>query len=429
MDQRLSQRVRRAIGDLRSNSLVRNATSLSVSSLGTSALGAVFWILAAHLASVHSLGKTAAEITAMVLIANLAQLSYGTMFERFLPVSGRATGKFVANAYRLCIAAGIVLAIAYVSLSWSNAVVPHDLRWRVFFVVSVVLWTIFVLQDSVLVGLSEARWVPYENVAYAALKLAFLPMAIAVSASQGVFIVWIAPIPIAIVGVSIYLFRHRIPHEHRSGATGEELPRNRELIRMAVVQYITMLTWAFLPSILSLIVIQRLGAVANARFYVAALIKDSIYSIVLAIDKSFLVQLSREPARLREHSRVAVKSMAAVVLPSVGIGVMFAPQILRIFGSGYGGPTVTLLRLMLISLVGNAVLVFYSSYAWLDRRVWQLTVRSAGILIINLGYVWVFIRSQGLLSIGIAMVIATSLLTAVFLPLTIRRYRAAPQVA
>jgi O-antigen/teichoic acid export membrane protein len=420
---------RRLLAHLRANALVRNAASLGVSSVGTAALGAAFWVVAAHIASAHAVGRSAAQITAMVLLANLAQLSFGSMFERFLPVAGRESGRFVANAYRLCVPTAVVLALGYAALGVSDHVLPRSLVWRGVFVVSVALWTIFVLQDSALVGLREARWVPVENILYSSLKLASLPAAIVISAQWGILLAWVVPVVPAVLGVSLYLFRHRIPAEHRLGASAVDLPRNRELIRLAAVQYVTMLLWAFLPSVLSLIVIQRLGAVANARYYVTALIEGGIYSIVLAIDKSFLVELSREPDRLREHSRAAMRTLAVVVGPAVLLGVTFAPLILKIFGSGYEGASVTLLRLMLLALIGNTVLVFYSTYAWLDRKVWQMTARSAVVLGVVLGYVLLFIGSQGILSIGVAMVISSSLLTSVFLPLAIRRYRAAPRTA
>ena len=66
---------------LRAERLIQNAAALMLSTGGTALLGLVFWTSATHLATAAAVGRTSAEIAAMVLIANLAQLSFGSIFE------------------------------------------------------------------------------------------------------------------------------------------------------------------------------------------------------------------------------------------------------------------------------------------------------------------------------------------------------------
>src|SRR5579863_1145825 len=128
--------------------LVQNAIALIISSAGSSTIGILFWAIAAHLATHAAVGRTTAEIAAMLLLANLAQLSYGSIFERFLPIAGHLTGGFVRRAYSTCLVFALVLATAYVIAGFGHSFLPSSLLWRALFVVSVVLWTIFALQDS-----------------------------------------------------------------------------------------------------------------------------------------------------------------------------------------------------------------------------------------------------------------------------------------
>src|ERR1035437_2002066 len=88
-------------GHMRPGRLVQNPIALMISSGGTAVIGVIFWVVAAHLASTAAVGRTTAEIAATLLLANLAQLSYGSIFERFLPVAGRFTRDFVTRAYVL----------------------------------------------------------------------------------------------------------------------------------------------------------------------------------------------------------------------------------------------------------------------------------------------------------------------------------------
>lgn len=402
--------------------LIQNAIALMISSGGTAVLGVVFWAVAAHLSTASALGRTAAEIAAMLLLATLAQLSYGSIFERFLPVAGEFTFNFVKRAYLLCTAFGLVLAAGYLALGFGRSYLPPSLGWKLLFVVAVVLWTIFALQDSVLIGLRASRWVAVENIAYSAVKMAFLPVSIAISATEGIFVAWTAPLILTIIAISWYLFRHRIPEHASTSVSTEALPSARNLIVLASAQYAALLSSVFLPSIVTLIVIQRLGAVANAHYYLPAMIANSLGMFSWGIVRSFLVEATNEPHALRLHANSAIRALLIVLVPSIVLGCIFAPYYLRIFGASYANQGTTLMRLLLISLLGTTVMVFYTAFAWIDKKVWWLTVRNVVSGIIYLVVIFALIGRFGINAIGIASLIYSGTTLLVFLPITIRRY-------
>ncbi len=412
--------------------LIQNAVALMVSTGGTALLGLVFWTTATHLATPTVVGRMSAEIAAMVLLANLAQLSFGSIFERFLPVAGNQTRTFVIRAYTMCVSFALVASIAYVSSGLAHDFIPSSLGWRALFVVSAVLWTVFMLQDSALVGLRASRWVPVENILFAAAKLALLPALVVVTASQGIFIAWTAPVGVTIIAVSWYLFAKRIPEHEAISSLSESLPSTRELILLAGAQYATLVLSVFTPSVVTLIVIQRLGPVANAHYYVPALITGSLAVFNWGIVRAFLVEAASEPFALRRHTNVTILALIVVLVPSVVIGVILAPEFLRIFGASYAADGTTLLRMMLLSLPLNAVTIFYSSFAWLDKKVWWMAVRELVSTVIFFGVMLAFIGRYGILAIGIGALVSSGLQGIFFLPISIRRYRmttntAAPQ--
>jgi len=394
-----------------------------ISAAGSSILGLAFWGVAAHLATANAVGRTSAEIVAMTMLANLAQLSFGSIFERFLPVAGKRTRAFIKRAYTMCITTALVLAAVYVYSGLGHRVVPHTLFGGIFFVGTVVMWTIFILQDNALVGLRASRWVPVENILFAIAKLALLPVLLSVSAGQGVFLAWSAPVVLTIISVNWYLFVRRIPEHESLSMPGESLPKTRELFLLAGAQYATLLFNVFTPSIVALIVIERLGAVANAHYYVPALIYSGLLLIIVSIIRSFLVEAASEPHALRHHANMTIIAMTAVLIPSVIIGVAFAPLILRIFGPQYAAHGTTLLRMMLLSLPLSAVPLFYSTFAWLDRRVWWMTIRNFVDAIVFFGVMFALIGRHGILSIGIGFLVSSALQGIFFLPISIRRYR------
>ncbi|HQU25766.1 MAG TPA: hypothetical protein PLS29_01905 [Acidimicrobiales bacterium] len=403
--------------------LMRNALALMISSGGSAVLGLVFWIVAAHAASTAVVGKTTATIAAMLLLATLAQLSFGSIFERFLPVAGDLTRSFVQRSYVLTVSTAVILTVGYIALGFGHRFLPAALGWKAFFVVAVVLWTIFALQDSVLVGLRASKWVAVENIGYGLAKLALLPVFLLVSRSQGIFVAWIIPVAVALAGVSWYLFRRRIPSHMAASARTEDLPTTRELFWLSSAQYASLLSTVFLPSIVTLIVIARLGAVANAHYYLPAMIATNLEALAFSVVRSFLVEASSEPHALKAHADSAIRGLAAVMVPGVVLGIIFAPVYLRVFGDAYAQHGTDLMRMLLLSQVGTSVMVFYSTFAWLDKRLWWITARNVTFSAIYLVVIESLIGRLGINAIGVASLIWGGLTVAIFLPASIRRYR------
>src|ERR1035437_2190713 len=405
--------------------LIQNAVALMVSSGGVAGLGVVFWATAAHLATTQEVGRASAEIVAMSLLANLAQLSFTTIFDRFLPVTGNRTRVFVTRAYAMCTFAALLAAIVYMLAGFGHGFIPSPLGWRALFVAAVILWTIFVLQDSVLTGLRATRWVPVENILFSMSKIALLPAFLLVTSGQGLFLAWTVPVVAATAAVSWYLFRQRIPTHEASKPSSEKFPSTRELISLGFGQYATSLVSTLRTSIVALVVFARLGPVAEAHFYLPALISSGGVGVLLwNLVTSFLVEASTDPKELRQHANVTIRAGIIVLIPSISIGVAFAPEFLRIFGASYAATGTTLLRMLLLSLPGTAVSAFYYSLAWLDRRVWFLAGRSLVGNAIYFAVIFTLIGHFGILSVGIASLVWSGLQVIFFLPISIRRCQA-----
>jgi O-antigen/teichoic acid export membrane protein len=405
------------------NPLIQTAAALMISSGGSALLGVGFWGVAAHLATAANVGRASAEVSAMILLSNLSQLSFGTIFERFLPVAGLETRRFVLRAYVMCTVFAFVLATIYATSGLGHRFLAASLLWRSVFIGAVVLSTIFALQDSVLIGLRSSKWVPVENILFAAMKLALLFVLVTSLPRQGIFLAWVPPMVLTVIFVNRFLFGKRIPDHMKMKTPLETLPRTKELILLSGAQYATLFFSVFIPAVVTLIVIDRLGAVANAHYYVPALITGSLSLFLLSVYRSFIVEATSEPHKLRHHTNTVIVAMSIVLVPAVIVGVIFAPLILRIFGATYATHSTTLLRMLLLALPMSAVSIFYGAFAWLDRRVWWMALRdliSAGIYFAVL---FTLIDRHGILAIGYAALVTSAVQGIFFLPVAIRRYR------
>jgi O-antigen/teichoic acid export membrane protein len=405
--------------------LIKNAAALMISSAVSAIIGLVFWGAATHLTSAATVGRNSAEVAALSLLGLLSQLSYGSIFERFIPVAGARTRSFVTRAYVLCGSVALVLSLAYVLLGIGHRFLPSSLTWRAFFVVSVILWTIFGLQDSALVGLRSSRWVPVENISYSLAKLALLPLFIMWSASQGIFVAWMFPVVWLIIAVNWYMFKKRIPEHQARSSASEKLPTTRQLVALSGAQYASLLITVLTSSITTLIVIDRLGAVANAYYYIPGQISLGAVLALGAIMRSFLVEAASEPSSLAHFVRTTLRVTVILLLPAMVFGLIFAPQILDVFGRSYSEQGTTLLRMLLLSLPAIAVTSFYSSFAWLDQHVWWFAIREVASAVIFFGVFLTLLGHFGIRAIGIGSLVESGVQGFFFLPILIKRYRLA----
>ncbi len=402
-----------------------NAASLVISFGGSAALGLVYWGLAAHQHQQSEVGKSAAMIAAMILIAAIAQLGYGALFQRQLPVAGRRSGRLILRAYAVSTFVGVALATLYVASGLARHFLPRGDDWGAVFVVSTGLWTIFALQDNALVALRASKWVPVENILYSLAKLALLPLSLWGTNATGLFITWMAPIPLALIGVNWFLFRVHLPRRLLEDLPTEDLDQGRSLWSMTAAQAITTLLSNVSGSIVTLIVLAHLGGSANSIYYVSFQIVLGPMMFLWSVSRSLLVEALHEPERLARHTRRGLVTTLVILLGTWLIAVPLAPWVMLIFGHSYVASGTTLLRLQLLALPGTAVTAFYTAYAWIDKKLWSLSARALLSLVINITTLELLIDHFRLAAVGLAALATAAVEVVLFLPLTWRRVRLA----
>lgn len=398
-----------------------NAAALMISAAGSGILGLLYWDVAAHLASPIFLGRAAAEIAAVTLLSTLAQLSFGSVFERYLPRAADASRRLVVLGYTLSAGTALVVGAAYVILGFSHRFFAPSLEWSILFVATIVLYTVFALEDAVLISLRVSRWVAVENILFGAAKLALLlPLAV-YAAGQGIVVTWTIPLIVTIISVNWYIFRRRLPEHARTSMDFEALPSVRRMLSLAVPQFAGTILSIFSTSVVTLIIIAKLGAVANAHYYLVAQVAATPTLFIWSISRLLIVEVSHEPDQQRRHVLHSSVAMGAVLVVSMFVGIVFAHQILSLFGSVYANQGTTLLRLLLLALPGTVVVAIYAALAWIDGRIWFLMLREAGSMVVYVAIVLELLHRDGINSVGYAALVTSAVEFVLFFPVTIRR--------
>ena len=255
----------------------RTGYALVANTVGTTAVGFFYWVVAAHLYDRQALGRCSALVSALIVMSSLAQLDGPTILPRFLPQAGRSAGRFIAYGYGASSVAALVLGVGFVTIlprlspQWQFLRASPSLA--VVFVVALVIWGIFALEDAALTGLHRAVVVPLENSAYGVAKLLLLVVVATVLPSTGVFAAWLIPLLAIVPAVNWLIFRRYV---RRRDAVSASALRAREVIRFALLDYLGTLFAQGYGYVMPLLVLSVLGAAANSSFFVAWTIASAL---------------------------------------------------------------------------------------------------------------------------------------------------------
>ena len=397
--------------------LYRNGHALVLSSVVTSVIGMLFWVLAARRSSPSVVGRNVVAINALTSIGAVAQLNLQSALIRFVQPAGRHTRRLVVRIYLVSAAVAVVLAGAFLVL------LPHISPQLVFlrdspgmvtwFVASAAIWTIMILEDGVLTGLRKTPWVPVENAGFSLLKVGMIVPFVALFPVAGIYLSWTVAALATVVPTNIYLFARAISqHQRLAGDSGNV--SISELRSYVPYDFLGNLWWQGLILVLPLIVISESGAATSAYFSLAWLIASLLYLVSLSIGDSLVVELSIDASAFEAQCRQVMVHLLKLLVPAVAVLVLAAPWILRIFGPSYVAGTGAL-RLLGLSALPFIVSGTAVSAARGQRRTRQAMIVFAGlfVLVVPLGFGLVSVA--GINGMALAVLIGQSALASILL--------------
>ena len=391
--------------------LTVNAISLIVTTVATNLLGLLFWGIAARIHTPAAVGAAYAELAALVLLSSISQLNLTNIFVRFLPNAGRFTTQFVRRAYAAVVILSLAAGIVFVASGLATSVVGRDLFDHVLFVVSVALFAVFALQDSVMIALRITHWVPIENITCALAKLALLPILVIGAARTGIIVAWVVPVIVAVLIVNGALFSRGMRTRSASGAG--EVPSPRKLASFVTAEYLTSLCGLLIAQLMPLLVVWKLGVKANAYFVIPWLANTALSVVLWNVGVSFVVEVVTASENSAKLLRRSMQLWATVVVGALVGCVLLGPLVLPIVGREYARHGVALLRLVGLTAPLLLVSMLYQSFAWLDQRVWWLL--AVQVLSLAMFFILTFILIPRLGLVGVGWALLTSRLVAALL--------------
>lgn len=321
---------------------------LLVAAGSTAALGFAFWIVVARRLPAETFGPAGAVVSAMVFVSGASATGLGQVLVRFLPTTGRGAGRLVAAVYAAsaAVTGALALAAALTASVWSAklAFLADDGRWTAGFVGGSVALALFALQDAVLTGIRQARWIPLENVAYGAARLAAVGVASAGTAA--VAIAWTVPAAVAVAAVSLLLVLRLLPRHAGAAATGER----RRVARFALANWLGSTLGLAAVTFTPIVVVAAVAARPGSRFYAAWTVMVGLSLIAVSTATSLTALTAADPTELRAATRRALKQVLALSIVALAALALLAPEVMALFGPDYGDGAGTL-RLLSLSIL------------------------------------------------------------------------------
>ncbi|HZS93298.1 MAG TPA: hypothetical protein VFA78_00740 [Chloroflexota bacterium] len=386
--------------------------ALMLSSVLLSGFGIAYWIVAAHLYSPATLGRNSAAISAMTFLAGVASLALSTVVIRFVPAAGSQTRTLVLVSYVIIIASSTIAAAIF--LAGVNLWAPHlgflvdDPTLLIFFVLATVSWNVFLLQDDVLTGLGQARWVPFENGVYSVAKIGLLVFLATRAAPYGILASSTIPAMLAVLPVNILVLTRFIPRHSAQTADRAAPIRLRRLAPFAVGGYLGRLFYMASITLLPIIVVERFGATATAYVYLPWTVAVALLTLSTTIQTSLTIQGAHDEENLLAHTRQALLSSIRLFGPPTVLILLGAPYFLSVFGGSYAAEGSTLLRLLVLGSIPAAITLVYMGVCQVRQRMDIIVGFQAILTMALLSLTWILLPVEGVTGVGIAWVLCQS---------------------
>jgi O-antigen/teichoic acid export membrane protein len=333
--------------------MLRNGHALIASASVTQFVGVLYWIVAARVYPVAVVGRNSAAVSIMLFLSGVAELNMMSTLVRFVPTSGRHTARLILTVYLTSASIAAVIGTAFLFL------IPY-LEPRLgflrstgylaaWFVFSVIIGTIFVLEDSALTGVRAAPFVPVENTTFSLVKLALLFPLASLLPAAGIYVSWTAAIALAVIPTNAYLFFRAVPRHLRRYSVPGPPPRFSDIRSFLVPDSVGALFLLASTALIPLLVIDRLGSGAAGRWALAWIVGYSLFLISQNMGSSLVVETAADQSGLRQRCLRTITHLAKLIVPAVAVIVAAAPYLLLAFGRGYARADVTPLRLLALS--------------------------------------------------------------------------------
>ena len=396
--------------------LHRNSIYLIASTVVTSVLGFVFWIVIARFYNEADVGYGAATISAIVLIATFSRMGLGTAIIRFISKEDMPA-ELINTCLTLC---GLVsLAVAAIFVAgvdiWSPALsfIREDAEFIIAFIVFALFTALSGMLEQVFIAIRRADFVLLRSSIFCLLRIVLPFIMVIFFLAFGIVSSWGIAIGFTIL-VSLFFLLPRGLGVYKP-VPSLKLDKIKKIWRYSAGNYLANLFGQTPDLVLPILIINiyHLGAQQAAYFYIAWRVAKFLFMIPSATSRSLFAEGSHFEDKLGANVLRSHWFTFFLLVPGVIFVLALGKWLLLMFGASYSVNALTLLQVLAVSSIPLAVNHIYYSIIKVQGRIRELVVLRGFIAVAALlgtylatkatgdilvvGYVW--LAAQVLVSI------------------------------
>lgn len=392
------------LGRARIDTVHRDGLALVLSSGLTSAVGLLYWVLAARLFTPAEVGVNSVALSTMMLLGGLAHLNLTQALLRFVPVAGARMRRLVVSCYGVAATLAALAGLGYAvgALRWAPEMVDAvgHRTVLVFFAVATPLWAVFTMQDYLLTGLKRARAVPVANIVFAVLKVALLGAAAGLAVAGGIAASWVLATALVVLAVNGWLLLRVIP-QRAGGAAGVPV-RFAPVARFVRSDYAGATLWQLAVYGLPALVLARLGAAEAAVYGIVWTITMALYLVPSGMGQSMIAHTAGEPARADVARRTMVRRSLVLVVPVAVVLAVAAYPVLWLFGEHYAERGTWALVLAALSAIPQVITASTVAQARVQQRMRVLVVLPGATAVAVVICAWLLMPLLGITGVALS---------------------------
>lgn len=381
--------------------LYRNSLFLMMSSAVMTGFGFFFWTICSRYYGTYEVGMASTVISAMNLIVSFSGLGLGVALIRFLPKFKEKSNK-INSCFTLAALTSVIISTVFLLFihvfSPELLFIKKNLYYSLIFIVSVMVWVLFGLSESVFVSYRKAHFVLIKNAVFSVFKLLF-PILFVSFGVFGIFGSWGLSSLVALIfafGIMIKRFRYKPKLVIYDRIL-------KKIFKFSFGNYLAGFLGTMPNLVLPLLITHHLSAENTAYFYVSFMIAGLLFVIPGAVSNSLFAEGSQD-GNFKKNLKKSILIISLLLIPGIIFIILFGKYLLLLFGEAYATNGYSLLVVLALSSVFVAVKAVYSSYLNVKKKVFKLILINliVGVIVLSLSLLFI---DYGLMGVGMAWLI------------------------
>src|SRR5579885_2566100 len=308
---------------VKKNKLIVDSLSLMLATAITAGFGFLFWIIVAHFFRSTTIGFATTLLSVSSLLSLLGLAGFDTIFVRFLAKSEKQNEQInsglIISGFASALISGIFCLLIPI-LSPKLGFVLQNPWYIAAFIIFTIFTTWNTLTNAIFVAYRRTSFVFVINLIFSMIKIC-LPFISSAGGPMTIFsIVGVAQVANVILSIGALMRYFQYTPKIKI-----DYAVLRELRRFGSTMYVANLLNLLPDSALPIIIIDKLGSIQAAYFYVAFAIANLVYTIAFATNQVLVAEAAHDEKHFIQHARKGILFVLGLLTVTIIFVVVLCP--------------------------------------------------------------------------------------------------------